>query len=164
MVAFDSSTYGNYNYLKTFIELGRRCGLVARCRLDDFTYICDYYILNCRRVLFARLFSLTYPFWFAALLAWMLQPVARFFQHKLKFSRGFASLFGLLGGILAISALLTGIISLIYLSLSQFIEQVPSWIEEGAQKIQIFFNESICLIGNKCLACLMILERERTAL
>ncbi|WP_245808788.1 sporulation integral membrane protein YtvI [Shouchella patagoniensis] len=93
--------------------------------------------------LVARLFSLTYPFWFAALLAWMLQPVARFFQHKLKFSRGFASLFGLLGGILAISALLTGIISLIYLSISQFIEQVPSWIEEGAQKIQIFFNESI---------------------
>lgn len=91
----------------------------------------------------ARVFSLTYPFWFAALFAWMLQPVARFFQYKLKFNRGLASLFGLLGGILAISAVITGIVLLVYYSLRSFIEQVPTWIEEGAAKVQIFFNESI---------------------
>ncbi|BAD64520.1 MULTISPECIES: sporulation integral membrane protein YtvI [Shouchella] len=92
---------------------------------------------------FAKVFSLTYPFWFAALFAWMLQPVARFFQQKLRFSRGFASLFGLLGGILVISAILTGLVFLIYFSLRQFFEQVPTWIEEGSEKMQIFFNETV---------------------
>lgn len=92
---------------------------------------------------FTKVFSLTYPFWFAALFAWMLQPVARFFQQKLRFSRGFASLFGLLGGILVISAILTGLVFLIYFSLRQFFEQVPTWIEEGSEKMQIFFNETI---------------------
>ncbi|AIC94509.1 transporter [Shouchella lehensis G1] len=101
--------------------------------------------------LVARVFSLTYPFWFAALFAWMLQPVARFFQYKLKFNKGFASLFGLLGGILAISAVLTGIVFLVYFSLREFFEQVPMWIEEGAAKIQLYFNETILPLWHEFL-------------
>ncbi|WZY01420.1 sporulation integral membrane protein YtvI [Bacillus sp. FSL W7-1360] len=93
--------------------------------------------------LFARVFSLTYPFWIAALFAWMLQPLVRFLQEKLRFNSGSASLFGLLGGILTISAFLSGLAFLIYYNLSQFFRQVPTWIEEGTTKAQLFFNETI---------------------
>ncbi|WP_082676717.1 sporulation integral membrane protein YtvI [Shouchella shacheensis] len=93
--------------------------------------------------LFARIFSLTYPFWLAALFAWMLQPVVRFLQHRLRFNSGFASLFGLLGGILVISGIVTGLVFLVYYSLREFFEQAPQWIEEGTARIQIFFNNTI---------------------
>ncbi len=69
-----------------------------------------------------KLFSLTYPFWFAALFAWFLQPFVRFLKHKLRFTSGIASLVGLLGGMLFISSVITGIVMLIWLSIRNFFQ------------------------------------------
>ncbi|MDQ0206047.1 sporulation integral membrane protein YtvI [Alkalicoccobacillus murimartini] len=93
--------------------------------------------------LFIKLFSITYPFWIAALFAWMMQPFMRLLKNKLRLNSGFASFFGLLVGIIVISSLLTGIGFLIFFSLRRFFEQVPMWIELGSSKIQIFFNDTV---------------------
>ncbi|GAF64657.1 sporulation integral membrane protein YtvI [Bacillus sp. TS-2] len=93
--------------------------------------------------LFLKLFSLTYPFWFAALFAWFLQPLVRFLQNKLRISSGFASLFGLLGGVLIISGILTGIAFLLFYSLRNFFMQIPSWVEMASIGIQNYFNNVI---------------------
>ncbi|MCM2674448.1 sporulation integral membrane protein YtvI [Alkalicoccobacillus plakortidis] len=93
--------------------------------------------------LFIKLFTVTYPFWIAAFFAWMMQPLMRLLKTKLKLNSGFASLVGLLGGIIVVSSLLTGIGFLIYFSLRRFFDQVPLWIETGSLKFQSFFNETV---------------------
>ncbi|WP_413380779.1 sporulation integral membrane protein YtvI [Alkalihalobacillus sp. 1P02AB] len=93
--------------------------------------------------LFIKLFSITYPFWFAALFAWFLQPFVRFLQEKLRLTSGFASLFGLLGGVLIISSIITGIVFLLIYSFRNFFMQFPEWIEMASVGIQNFFNNVV---------------------
>jgi sporulation integral membrane protein YtvI len=93
--------------------------------------------------LFINFFSLTYPFWIAAAIAWFLQPWVRFMREKLKFSSGFASFFGLLGSIILVSSVITGAIFLIGYSLRNFFQQIPGWIETSSVSLQQFFNQVI---------------------
>lgn len=93
--------------------------------------------------LFIKLFKVTYPFWFAAFFAWTMQPFIRLLMKKVKLNTGFASIISLLSGVVVISSLLAGIVFLIYISLRQFFNQVPIWIETGSIKFQSFFNETI---------------------
>ncbi|TSB47031.1 sporulation integral membrane protein YtvI [Alkalicoccobacillus porphyridii] len=93
--------------------------------------------------LFIKLFAITYPFWIAALFAWMMQPFMRLLKNKLRLNSGFASFFGLLVGIIVLSSLLTGIGFLIYFSVRRFIEQLPTWIDMGSVRMQSFFNETV---------------------
>ncbi|MDV2683604.1 sporulation integral membrane protein YtvI [Alkalihalophilus lindianensis] len=93
--------------------------------------------------LVVNVFSVTYPFWIAAFIAWFLQPWIRFMKEKLKFSSGFASLFGLLAGIILVSSLLTGTLFLIGYSLRNFFQQIPQWIETSSVSLQHFFNQVI---------------------
>lgn len=90
-----------------------------------------------------KTFTLTYPFWLAALFAWFLQPLVRLLQSKLRFSSGWASFVGLLGGVLVICGMITGLLFLLIANFKTFFLQIPNWIEGASINVQHFFNTVI---------------------
>ncbi|WP_100397961.1 sporulation integral membrane protein YtvI [Bacillus sp. FJAT-44742] len=93
--------------------------------------------------LISQIFSLTYPFWIAAFITWMLMPLVRILQEKLRFPAGLASLIGLLTGISLIGGVITGITFLIIYGVRNFSEQLPQWFATASINIQQFFNEVV---------------------
>ncbi|QQK75529.1 sporulation integral membrane protein YtvI [Salicibibacter cibarius] len=94
-------------------------------------------------LLAAYLFTLTYPFIIAAIIAWMLSPLLKFLKIKLNFPSSLASFVSLLVGISLLGGIITGITFLLIYSFRQFSEQLPTWIEQGAEQLQRIFNETI---------------------
>lgn len=94
-----------------------------------------------------KTFTLTYPFWLAALFAWFLQPLVRLLQSKLRFSSGWASFVGLLGGVLVICGMITGLLFLLIANFKTFFLQIPNWIEGASINVQHFLIRLFYLFG-----------------
>ncbi|SDJ11278.1 sporulation integral membrane protein YtvI [Natribacillus halophilus] len=89
------------------------------------------------------LFTLTYPFIIAAVIAWMLSPLLKYLKIKLKFPSGVASFISLLVGMSLLGGIITGLTFLGIYGFRQLSEQLPGWIEQGAEQLQRIFNETI---------------------
>ncbi|AXF57612.1 sporulation integral membrane protein YtvI [Salicibibacter kimchii] len=94
-------------------------------------------------LLAAYLFKLTYPFIIAAIIAWGLSPLLKYLKIKLRFPSTLASFVALLVGISLLGGIITGITFLMIYGFRQFGEQLPRWIEQGAEQLQQIFNETI---------------------
>ncbi|MFB4165541.1 sporulation integral membrane protein YtvI [Alteribacillus sp. JSM 102045] len=89
------------------------------------------------------LFKLTYPFWIAALFAWMLKPLSHILQRKFKFPAGLAALTSLLIGLSIFGGIITGLTFLIIDGIQRFADKAPTWMEDAFRNIQQFINETI---------------------
>ena len=76
------------------------------------------------KTLLSPLVSLFLPFLLALLTAWLLNPVVRFFQKKLKLSRPLGSLFSVL---LAFGVVGGGLTVLVYFAVQEMMELMGSW-------------------------------------
>ncbi|WP_026703320.1 sporulation integral membrane protein YtvI [Salibacterium aidingense] len=88
-------------------------------------------------------FKLTYPFWLAALFAWMLKPLSAFLHHKAKFPRGIAALSALIIGLSIIGGIITGLTFLVIDGIQRFADYAPSWMEQAFTHIQQFINQTL---------------------
>ncbi|RSL31664.1 sporulation integral membrane protein YtvI [Salibacterium salarium] len=91
----------------------------------------------------SAIFKLTYPFWLAALFAWMLKPLSTFLHHKAKFPKGIAALTALLIGLSIFGGIITGLTFLIIDGVQRFADKAPSWMEQTFLNIQQFFNQTV---------------------
>ncbi|WP_158734962.1 sporulation integral membrane protein YtvI [Alteribacillus sp. YIM 98480] len=89
------------------------------------------------------LFKLTYPFWIAALFAWMLKPLSRLLQRQFKFPPGLAALTSLLIGLSIFGGIITGLTFLIIDGIQRFADKAPTWMEDAFHNIQQFINQTI---------------------
>ncbi len=89
------------------------------------------------------LFKLTYPFWIAALFAWMLKPLSRLLQRQFKFPPGLAALTSLLIGLSIFGGIITGLTFLIIDGIQRFADRAPTWMEDAFHNIQQFINQTI---------------------
>ncbi|MBB6450681.1 sporulation integral membrane protein YtvI [Geomicrobium halophilum] len=93
--------------------------------------------------LVAYLFTLTYPFVIAAIIAWSLSPLLKYLKIKLRFPSSLASLTALLVGISLLGGIITGLTFLIIYGVQQLALHLPEWIEQGAAQLQLTFNQTI---------------------
>ncbi|MFB4160496.1 sporulation integral membrane protein YtvI [Geomicrobium sp. JSM 1781026] len=91
----------------------------------------------------AYLFTITYPFVIAALIAWMFAPLLRLLKIRLKFPSTLASLTTVLIGISVLGGVITGITFLIIYIFQQISHELPGWIEQGAAQLQEMFNSFV---------------------
>lgn len=89
------------------------------------------------------LFTVTYPFWIAALLVWMFYPLIRFLRDKIRFPNAISVVIALLLGLSAIVGSVTGIVFLIIFGIRRISELVPEWIQTTSLQVQVFFNTSV---------------------
>src|SRR5699024_4148900 len=92
---------------------------------------------------FTLIFSISYPFWIAALLVWMFYPLVRLLIHKLHLPNGLAVFIVLLISLAVLAGAITGIVFLIVFAIKRISEFIPDWIQSTAASIQQFMNESI---------------------
>ncbi|MDQ0300778.1 sporulation integral membrane protein YtvI [Salibacterium salarium] len=88
-------------------------------------------------------FKLTYPFWLAALFAWILKPLSSFLHRKARFPKGIAALTALLIGLSIIGGIITGLTFLVIDAVQRFADKAPSWMEQAFVNIQQFFNQTV---------------------
>lgn len=98
---------------------------------------------------FIWIFSLSYPFWIAALLVWMFYPLVKLLIHKLHLPKGVAVFVVLLISLAVLAGALTGIIFLIVFGIRRVSEFIPEWIQTTATNIQGFANETIFPLWQK---------------
>lgn len=98
---------------------------------------------------FVWIFSLSYPFWIAALLVWMFYPLVRLLIQKLHLPRGIAVFVVLLVSLAVLAGALTGIIFLIVFGIRRVSEFIPEWIQSTASSVQYFVNETFLPIWQK---------------
>jgi sporulation integral membrane protein YtvI len=89
------------------------------------------------------IFSISYPFWIAALLVWMFYPMIRWLRKRIRLPNTIAVIIALLIGLSALGGALTGLVFLIIFGVRSISEFVPQWIESTSRDLQRFFNESI---------------------
>ncbi|CAM3833722.1 sporulation integral membrane protein YtvI [Alkalicoccus chagannorensis] len=89
------------------------------------------------------IFSVSYPFWIAALLVWMFYPLIRLLRRRVRLPNTLAVILALLLGISALVGAITGIVVLIVFGFRRIAEFVPDWIETTSREVQQFFNEQI---------------------
>ncbi|WP_280770240.1 sporulation integral membrane protein YtvI [Salipaludibacillus daqingensis] len=109
------------------------------------------------------LFTVSYPFWIAALLVWMFYPLIRFFKNKAHLPNSLAVLVTLLLGISTLVGAITGIVFLIMFGVRRISDFVPQWIQTTAFQMQHFFNESIFPIWQKVTGAMDSLTPEQQA-
>lgn len=89
------------------------------------------------------IFSISYPFWIAALLVWMFYPIIRWLRRRVRFPNTLAVVTALLLGLSSLAGAVTGVVFLIIFGVRSISEFVPQWIESTSRDLQLFFNESI---------------------
>ncbi|HLR01674.1 MAG TPA: sporulation integral membrane protein YtvI [Virgibacillus sp.] len=98
---------------------------------------------------FTLIFSISYPFWIAALLVWMFYPLVRLLIHKLHLPNGIAVFIVLLISLAVLAGAITGIIFLIVFAIKRISEFIPEWIQSTAANMQGFVNETILPLWQK---------------
>lgn len=98
---------------------------------------------------FLWIFSISYPFWIAALLVWMFYPLVRLLNKKLHLPRSLAVFIVLLISLAVIAGAITGLVFLIIFATRRIAEFFPEWIKTIADHAQYFFNETILPLWQK---------------
>lgn len=98
---------------------------------------------------FTLIFSISYPFWIAALLVWMFYPLVRLLIRKLHLPNGFAVLIVLLISLAVLAGAITGVVFLIVFAIKRVSELIPEWIQSTAANVQYFVNETIFPLWQK---------------
>ncbi|PYZ92342.1 sporulation integral membrane protein YtvI [Salipaludibacillus keqinensis] len=109
------------------------------------------------------LFTISYPFWFAALLVWMFYPLIRFLKKKVHLPNALAVLVALLLGLSTLIGAITGLVFLIIFGVRRISDFVPQWIQTTSIQMQTFFNESIFPIWQKVTGAMDSLTPEQQA-
>jgi len=109
------------------------------------------------------LFTISYPFWIAALLVWMFYPLIRFFKKKAHLPNSLAVLVTLLLGLSTLAGAITGIVFLIIFGVRRISDFVPQWIQTTSYQMQQFFNDSIFPIWQKITGAMDSLTPEQQA-
>lgn len=97
----------------------------------------------------AYLFTITYPFVIAALIAWMFAPLLRLLKIRLKFPSTLASLTTVLIGISVLGGVITGITFLIIYIFQQISHELPGWIEQAQPSYKKCLTVSYYRFGQK---------------
>jgi len=111
----------------------------------------------------AWVFSISYPFWVAALLVWMFYPLVRFIRSKVHLPNGLAVLLVLLISLAVLIGAITGLVFLIIFGIRRISEFIPQWVQTTAAQIQDFFNESVFPIWQKLSGAMDLLTLEQQA-
>jgi len=111
----------------------------------------------------AWVFSISYPFWVAALLVWMFYPLVRFIRSKIHLPNGLAVLLVLLISLAVLFGAITGLVFLIIFGIKRISEFIPHWVQNTAVQIQDFFNESVFPIWQKLSGAMDLLTPEQQA-
>jgi len=111
----------------------------------------------------AWIFSISYPFWVAALLVWMFYPLVRFIRSKVHLPNGLAVLLVLLISLAVLIGAITGLVFLIIFGIKRISEFIPHWVQTTAAQIQDFFNESVFPIWQKLIGAMDLLTLEQQA-
>src|SRR5690625_2390557 len=111
----------------------------------------------------AWIFSISYPFWVAALLVWMFYPLVRFIRSKVHLPNGLAVLLVLLISLAVLIGAITGLVFLIIFGIRRISEFIPQWVQTTAAQIQDFFNESVFPIWQKLSGAMDLLTLEQQA-
>ena len=111
----------------------------------------------------AWVFSISYPFWVAALPVWMFYPLVRFIRSKIHLPNGLAVLLVLLISLAVLFGAITGLVFLIIFGIKRISEFIPHWVQNTAVQIQDFFNESVFPIWQKLSGAMDLLTPEQQA-
>lgn len=98
---------------------------------------------------FLWIFSISYPFWIAALLVWMFYPLVRLLNKKTLLPRALAVFIVLFFSLATIAGAITGLVFIIIFGTRRIVEFIPEWIETVAGHAQFFFNETILPLWKK---------------
>ncbi|RKL66178.1 sporulation integral membrane protein YtvI [Salipaludibacillus neizhouensis] len=109
------------------------------------------------------LFTISYPFWIAALLVWMFHPLIRLLRAKVNFPNGLAVLVALLLGLSTLFGAITGLVFLIIFGVRRISDFIPNWIQTTATQVQEVFNESIFPIWQQLTGVIDELTPEQQA-
>lgn len=98
---------------------------------------------------FIWIFSISYPFWIAALLVWMFYPLVRFLNNKTRLPKGLSVFIVLFFSLVIVAGAVTGLVFLIIFGTRQIAQFIPEWIQTTAGSAQHFFNETILPLWQK---------------
>ncbi|HLQ73046.1 MAG TPA: sporulation integral membrane protein YtvI [Bacillota bacterium] len=95
------------------------------------------------------IFSISYPFWIAALLVWMFYPLVKVFQDKWRLPKGLAVFIVLIISLAVVAGVVTGLVFLIIFGTRRMVELLPDWIQTATMNAQTFFNEKLLPLWQK---------------